>query len=104
MSQISPLVSVYQKMYVCDHSFPIGLCIIIDKVTMHRVHYIYPKHTDGCWQYISRHTVVCVWPKKPAHHTVSILTEKKKMRFSHHFSSVIPYPIETKFATEVPAR
>ena len=44
-----------------------------------------------------------VRPKKPARHTVSILTERKKTQFSHLCSSVIPYPIGTKFATDVPA-
>ena len=44
-----------------------------------------------------------MWPKKPACHTVSILTGRKKMQFSHICSSVIPYPIGTKFATQVPA-
>ena len=34
---------------------------------------------------------------------VSTLTGKKKMQFSHLCSPVIPYPIGTKFATEVPA-
>ena len=34
---------------------------------------------------------------------VSILTGRKKTQFSHLCSSVIPYPIETKFAREVPA-
>ena len=33
---------------------------------------------------------------------VSILTGRKKMQFSHLCSSVIPYPIGTKFAREVP--
>ena len=33
-----------------------------------------------------------------------ILTGRKKMQFSHLCSSVIRYPIGTKFATEVPAR
>ena len=42
-------------------------------------------------------------PKKPARHTVSILTGRKKTQFSHQCSSVIPFPIGTKFATEVPA-
>ena len=39
-------------------------------------------------------------PKKPARHTVSILTGRKKTQFSHLCSSVIPYPIgslHTKF-------
>ena len=39
--------------------------------------------------------------KKPARHTVSILTGRKKTEFSHLRSSVIPYPIGTKFATDV---
>ena len=42
-------------------------------------------------------------PKKPAHHTVSILTGRKKTSFSHLCISVISYPIGTKFATELPA-
>ena len=47
-----------------------------------------------------------VWPKKPVFHrdTVSILTGRKKIRFSHICSSVITYLIGTKFATEVSAR
>ena len=43
-----------------------------------------------------------VRPKKPERHTVSILTGRKKTQFSHLCSSVIPYPIGTKFAREVP--
>ena len=34
---------------------------------------------------------------------VSILTGRKKTQFSHLCSSVIPYPIGTKFAREMPA-
>ena len=34
---------------------------------------------------------------------MSILTGRKKTQFSHLCSSVIPYPIGTKFAREVPA-
>ena len=34
---------------------------------------------------------------------VSILTGRKKTQFSHLCSSVIPYPIGTKFTREVPA-
>ena len=34
---------------------------------------------------------------------MSILTGRKKTQFSHLCSSVIPYPIGTKFAAEVPA-
>ena len=41
-------------------------------------------------------------PKKPARHTVSILTGRKKTQFSHLCSSVIPYPIGTKFARDLP--
>ena len=37
-------------------------------------------------------------PKKPARHTVGILTGRKKTSFSHLCISVIPYPIGTKFA------
>ena len=42
-------------------------------------------------------------PKNPVRHTVSILTGRKKTSFSHLCISVIPYPIGTKFATELPA-
>ena len=42
-------------------------------------------------------------PKKPARHTVGILTRRKKTSFSHFCISVIPYPIGTKFTTELPA-
>ena len=42
-------------------------------------------------------------PKKPARHTMSILTERKKKSFSHLCISVIPYSIGTKFATEFSA-
>ena len=41
-------------------------------------------------------------PKKPARHTVSILTGRKKTQLSHLCSSVIPYPIGTKVAGDVP--
>ena len=41
--------------------------------------------------------------KKPVRHTVGILTGRKKMSYSHFCISVIPYPIGTKFATELPA-
>ena len=44
-----------------------------------------------------------MWPKKLSHHTLSILTGRKKTSFSHLCISVIPYPIGTKFATEFPA-
>ena len=44
-----------------------------------------------------------MWPKKPARHTLGILTGRKKTSFSHFCISVIPYPIGTKFATELPA-
>ena len=43
-------------------------------------------------------------PKKPARHTVSIFTGRKKTRFSHLCSSMIPYPIGTSLTTEEPAR
>ena len=42
-------------------------------------------------------------PKKPARHTVSIFTGRKKTSFSHLCISVNSYPIGTKFATELPA-
>ena len=41
--------------------------------------------------------------KKPARNTVNILTGRKKTSFSHLCISVMPYPIGTKFATELPA-
>ena len=44
-----------------------------------------------------------VWPKKLARHTMSILTGRKKLQFSHICNSVISYLIETKLATKVPA-
>ena len=53
--------------------------------------------------YISRHTVVCRAAQEAGVPPVSILTGRKKMQFSHLCSSVIPYPIGTKFATDVPA-
>ena len=43
-------------------------------------------------------------PKKPTHHTVSIFTGRKKTSFSHPCILVIPYPIGTKFTTELLAR
>ena len=42
-------------------------------------------------------------PKRAGVPPVSILTGRKKTQFSHLCSSVIPYPIGTKFAREVPA-
>ena len=42
-------------------------------------------------------------PKKPARHTVSILTGRTKTLFSHLCISVITYLIGTKFATQLPA-
>ena len=42
-------------------------------------------------------------PKKPARHTVSILTGRTKTSFSHLCISVITYRIGTKFATQLPA-
>ena len=45
-----------------------------------------------------------VRPKNPARTPwVRILTGRKKTSFSHFCISVIPYPIETTFATELPA-
>ena len=41
-----------------------------------------------------------VRPKKPARHTVGILTGRKKTSFSHLCISMIPYTIRTKFMTE----
>ena len=53
-------------------------------------------------QFIKTHDSV-VRPKKPARHTVSILTGRKITSFSHNCISVISYPIGTKFAAELPA-
>ena len=51
----------------------------------------------------SRHTVVCRAAQEAGVPPVSILTGRKKTQFSHLCSSVIPYPIGTKFAREVSA-
>ena len=51
----------------------------------------------------SRHTVVCRAAQEAGVPPVSILTGRKKTQFSHLCSSVIPYPIGTNFAREVPA-
>ena len=51
---------------------------------------------------LSRHTVVCRAAQEAGVPPVSILTGRKKTQFSHLCSSVIPYPIGTKFATDVP--
>ena len=53
-------------------------------------------HIESC---IKTH----VQPKKPVHHTVGILTGRKKTSFSHLCISVIPYPIGITFTTELPA-
>ena len=42
-------------------------------------------------------------PKKPARHTVNILTGRTETSFSHLCISVITYPIGTKLATQLPA-
>ena len=42
-------------------------------------------------------------PKKPARHTVSILTGRTKTSFSYLCISVITYLIGTKFVTQLPA-
>ena len=51
---------------------------------------------------VSRHTVVCRAAQEAGVPPVSILTGRKKTQFSHLCSSVIPYPIGTKFARNVP--
>ena len=51
----------------------------------------------------SRHTVVCRAAQEAGVPPVSILTGRKKTQFSHLCSSVIPCPIGTTFAREVPA-
>ena len=62
---------------------------------------------DKFWELVgpetSRHTVVCRAAQEAGVPPVSILTGRKKTQFSHLCSSVIPYPIGTKFAREVPA-
>ena len=55
------------------------------------------------FNYVSRHTVVCRAAQEADVPPVSILTGRKKTKFSHLCSSVIPYPIGTKLAREVPA-
>ena len=50
----------------------------------------------------SRHTIVCHAAQEAGTPHVGILTGRKKMLFSHHCISVIPYPIGTKFAAEFP--
>ena len=52
--------------------------------------------------YIKTHGSVSCGPRS-RRHTMSILTGRKKPSFSHLCISVIPYPIGTKFATELPA-
>ena len=55
------------------------------------------------YQVSSRHTLVCRAAQEAGVPPVSILTGRKKTQFSHLCSSVIPYPIGTKFATDVSA-
>ena len=45
--------------------------------------------------------MVCHAAQEAGAHTVGILTGRKKTSFSHFCISVIPYPIGTKFATEL---
>ena len=52
---------------------------------------------------LSRHTVVCRAAQEGGVPPGSILTGRKKTQFLHLCSSVIPYPIGTKFARQVPA-
>ena len=49
----------------------------------------------------SRHTVVCRAAQEAGAPHREYITGRKKTQFSHLCSSVIPYPIGTKFATEV---
>ena len=44
--------------------------------------------------------IVCYAAQEAGAHTMGILTGRKKTSFSQFCISVIPYPIETKFATE----
>ena len=66
-------------------------------------YYLAKKSFEPFCMGISRHTVVCRAAQEAGVPPVSILTGRKKMQFSHLCSSVIPYPIGTKFAREVPA-
>ena len=52
----------------------------------------------------SRNTIVCRAAQEAGTHTMGILTGRKKMSFSDFCISMIPHPIGTKFATELPAR
>ena len=45
---------------------------------------------------------MCRSAQEAGAHTVGILTGRKKTSFSHFCISVIPYPIGTKFATQLP--
>ena len=67
---------------------------------MHAYTYIHAAYTYTYTRniYISRHTVVCRAAQEAGVPPVSILTGRKKTQFSHLRSSVIPYPIGTKFA------
>ena len=51
-------------------------------------------------------TVVCRAAQEAGapHREYILQLGRKKTRFSHLCSSMIPYPIETSFTTEVPAR
>ena len=53
--------------------------------------------------HIESYIMTHVRPKKPVHHTVGILTGRKKTSFSYLCISVIPYLIGIKFAAELPA-
>ena len=68
--------------------------------TVYVQHY---KCVPDCLIHSSRHTVVCRAAQEAVVPPVSILTGRKKTQFSDLCSSVIPYPIGTKFAREVPA-
>ena len=52
--------------------------------------------------YIKTHGSVSCGPRS-RRATREYINRKKETQFSHLCSSVIPYPIGTKFATEVPA-
>ena len=52
---------------------------------------------------IKTHGSVSCGPRSRRATAVSILTGRTKTSFSHHFISVITYPIGTNFATQLPA-
>ena len=58
----------------------------------------------GRLSYISRHTVVCRAAQEAGAPHREYIYRKKVNAIFTPLSSVIPYPIKTKVATEIPAR